>query len=655
MKTNFPLRRLAPSILPLALGLAALPSAAQKVGHPLDPLNFQEYWRVLETLREAGRLDAETRFSLVNMVPPPKPLAWEWKRGESFPRKAFALARQGARTFKAVVDLRAGELISWKELQGIQPNWLLEEHGAMQDEIKGHPDFLAAMKARGIDDTTFIDCRVGPPGYYGTDEQRGRRVGTVTCTDARHARNRWTRGIEGLTAVVDMEAKKVLRVVDEGAVPLPDTVADYDPASIGETREVPGPMRIDQPLGAGFEFDGSIVEWQNWRFHVRHDQRVGLIVSTVTYRDGGRERRVLYEGYLSEMFVPYMDPSFHWYQRNFLDMGEFSRGGIVKPLLKGLDCPRNAVYIDGMIALDNGRPQTRRNTACIFERETGDMAWRHHTEAEPQSRKQRDLVVRAIAVVGNYDYVFDWIFLQNGSIRVRVGASGEAEAKIVEQADASSGGEADAYGRFVDRHIVAVNHDHYFNFRLDLDVDGTRNSFVADRLVTKKLPADHPRRSLWTQRGQKLRKESEAKLNIDLRKPVLWRVVNAASKNRVGYPASYQLAPGRNSTTLLTADDYPRRRAGFLDYHLWVTPYDPNERWAAGEHPTLSEPGQGLPKWTSKDRGIDETDLVLWHSIGMQHVVRAEDWPVMPVAWRSFELRPFDFFDRNPALDLPVD
>lgn len=655
MKPNFPLRRLGSSILPLALGLAALPSAAQKVGHPLDPLNFQEYWRVLETLREAGRLDAETRFSLVNMVPPPKPLAWEWKRGESFPRTAFALARQGERTFKAVVDLRAGELISWKELQGIQPNWLLEEHGALQDEIKGHPDFQAAMKARGIDDTTFIDCRVGPPGYYGTDEQRGRRVGNVTCTDARRVRNRWTRGIEGLTAVVDLEAKKVLRVVDEGAVPLPDTVADYDPASIGETREVPGPMRIDQPLGAGFEFDGSIVEWQNWRFHVRHDQRAGLIVSTVTYRDGGRNRRVLYEGYLSEMFVPYMDPSFHWYQRNFLDMGEFSHGGIVKPLLKGLDCPRNAVYIDGMIALDNGRPQTRRNTACIFERETGDMAWRHHTETEPQSRKQRDLVVRAIAVVGNYDYIFDWIFLQNGSIRVRVGASGEAEAKIVEQADASSGGEADAYGRFVDRHIVAVNHDHYFNFRLDLDVDGTRNSFVADRLVTKKLPADHPRRSLWTQRGQKLRKESEAKLNIDLRKPVLWRVVNTASKNRVGYPASYQLAPGKNSTTLLTADDYPRRRAGFLDHHLWVTPYDPNERWAAGEHPTLSEPGQGLPKWTSKDRGIDETDLVLWHSIGMQHVVRAEDWPVMPVAWRSFELRPFDFFDRNPALDLPVD
>jgi primary-amine oxidase len=37
----------------------------------------------------------------------------------------------------------------------------------------------------------------------------------------------------------------------------------------------------------------------------------------------------------------------------------------------------------------------------------------------------------------------------------------------------------------------------------------------------------------------------------------------------------------------------------------------------------------------------------------MHHVVRGEDWPVMPVAWHALELRPFDFFDHNPAVDLP--
>ena len=151
------------------------------------------------------------------------------------------------------------------------------------------------------------------------------------------------------------------------------------------------------------------------------------------------------------------------------------------------------------------------------------------------------------------------------------------------------------------------------------------------------------------------RTEAEARLNIDLRRPALWRVVNSARTNHVGYLTSYQLLPGRNASTLLTADDYPRRRAGFIDHHLWVTPYRPEERFAAGRYPTLSEPGQGLPQWSGANRPIENTDIVLWYTVGMHHMVRAEDWPVMPVLWYSFELRPFDFFDRNPALDIPRD
>lgn len=83
------------------------------------------------------------------------------------------------------------------------------------------------------------------------------------------------------------------------------------------------------------------------------------------------------------------------------------------------------------------------------------------------------------------------------------------------------------------------------------------------------------------------------------------------------------------------------------------TPYRYDERYAAGDYPTLSTAGQGLPAWTKANRPIEQTDIVLWYTIGMHHMVRAEDWPVMPVLWHSFELRPFDFFDRNPALDLP--
>jgi primary-amine oxidase len=171
--------------------------------------------------------------------------------------------------------------------------------------------------------------------------------------------------------------------------------------------------------------------------------------------------------------------------------------------------------------------------------------------------------------------------------------------------------------------------------------------------VPRALPKDHPRRSLWVREPHTARREADGMLDMDMHRPALWRVVSEGPTNHVGYPTSYQLLPGMGAMTLLSPDDYPRRRAGFIDHQLWTTPYRLEERYAAGDHPTLSEPGQGLPAWTKENRPIASTDLVLWHTVGMHHVVRAEDWPVMPVMWHSFQLRPFDFFDRNPALDLP--
>jgi hypothetical protein len=184
-------------------------------------------------------------------------------------------------------------------------------------------------------------------------------------------------------------------------------------------------------------------------------------------------------------------------------------------------------------------------------------------------------------------------------------------------------------------------------------VDGPVNRFQADRLVTERLPEGHPRRSVWVVQVAIARSEREAMLDMDMHRPALWRVVNAGASNHVGHPTSYQLVPGMSVHTMLSEDDYPRRRAGFIDHHLWVTPYLPDERYAVGMYPTLSRPGEGLPRWTSANRSIADADIVLWYTMGMHHVARAEDWPVMPVAWSSFELRPFDFFDANPALRLP--
>ena len=640
----------------IVLAALAAASPARTAEHPLDPLSYRETWRVLELIRDAGHMDRETRFSQLTLHEPPKSDVLAWRPGTEMPRNAYALVRQGKDSFEAIIDLAGGQVASWSPVKGIQPNWSGDDYEAVVDKVLEHPDFLAALKARGITDNTFLDCDTVPPGYFGTEAERGRRIGNVSCAEPRGVRNVWTRQIEGLSAVVDLDSEEVLRVVDDGPVPVAGTDADFDRTTLERPREVPGPLDTSQPLGPGFEIDRHWVSWQNWRFHLRPDQRVGAVLSLVTYQEqlDVPARSVMYQGHLSEIFVPYMDPSFGWYRRNFIDVGEFMAGGLAKALLRGRDCPDYATYIDTVISNDKGRPQTLPDTICVFERETGDPAWRHWSSEMPDSRRSRDLVVRVGAVVGNYDYLLDWIFRQDGAIEVRVGATGILEVKATKDKDAlQPGSDADAYGRFVDRNIVAVNHDHYFSYRLDLDIDGTANRFVADRLVTQRLPAGHPRRSLWVREEHVPASEHEARLDINLERPALWRILSSDRRNSSGYPTSYQVFPGRNANTLLSKDDYPRRRAGFIDHHLWVTPQRDEERHAAGDHPTLSEPGQGLPAWTAADRPIRNRDVVVWHTIGMHHLPRSEDWPVMPTMWYGFELRPFDFFDRNPALDLP--
>ncbi|HEX2462982.1 MAG TPA: hypothetical protein VHR17_00075, partial [Thermoanaerobaculia bacterium] len=350
-----------------AAAASAAPAAAPAAKHPLDPLTFQEYWTVLEVLHASGKVDSDTRFSIITLQEPAKDVVWRFDAAASgdtattgaaadFPRRAFAVVRQKEKEWEAVVDLRQRAVVSFDALEGVQPNWLAEEFKSVAEEVKKNPEFIAAMKKRGIEDFTFIECGGGPPGYYGTREQKGRRIAHVACSDVRGVRNTWTRHVEGLTVVVDADTKEVLRVVDEGAVPMPSTLAEYDAASIGETREVKSPMHVDQPLGPGFDLDGNVVDWQGWRFHVRPDQRLGMVISTVTYRDGERRRPVLYQGSLSEIFVPYMDPAFTWYHRNFLDAGEYSAGGLTQPLMRGLDCPPHAVYLDGLVSGDDGRP-----------------------------------------------------------------------------------------------------------------------------------------------------------------------------------------------------------------------------------------------------------------------------------------------------------
>jgi primary-amine oxidase len=150
-----------------------------------------------------------------------------------------------------------------------------------------------------------------------------------------------------------------------------------------------------------------------------------------------------------------------------------------------------------------------------------------------------------------------------------------------------------------------------------------------------------------------LESELEARRDVDASRSRTWRIANPSRRNRLGEAPAYKLLPGATPTLLADPTSSVGRRAAFASHNLWVTPFDPDERRAAGDYPNQHHGHAGLPTWTAEDRPIVDTDIVLWHSFGVTHIPRPEDWPVMPVEYTGFTLLPFGFFDRNPALDVP--
>jgi primary-amine oxidase len=629
-----------PALFAVLTACAAAPASAQ---HPLDSLTSDELRTTVRTLRAGGLADEATLFHTIVLDLPPKPDVLAWRPGGRLHRRAFVVARRGRRTFEGHVDLSTATVLSWTERTGIQPSLLpSEEAEAAIRTVYANPEWQSAVAGRGIRDTSHVTCVPLSTGGITAPEHSGSRLVNVVCYAGRAESHFWGHPIEGLVAVVDLDAHRVVKVLDNHGPPLrPAAQRRLPDRAQGAAAPTPLPS---SPSPSRIQMEGRVIRWDRWQFHVRHDPRVGVVVSTVSVEDGGQRRSLMYEGSLSEIFVPYMDPEDGWAFRTFLDAGENEIGKLTVSLSPGLDCPATATFVDAVMADDSGEPIARPRAMCLFERHADQVAWRHSPTVEgPSSVQARtDLVVREVAAVGNYDYVFDWIFRQDGSIGVAVGATGVMQVKAVGQDAAGT-----AFGRLIDDQTVAVNHDHFFAFRLDLDVDGTQNSFTVDRLLSQDLPHHGHRRSIWTVHSEVAPRESDAQLHTDMAHPALWRVVSPVRRDRLGNESSYHISPGHEAVSLLRPDDPAQGRAGFTRFNLWVTPYVAGERYAAGDYPNQRATPDGLPLWTSADRPIQATDIVLWYTMGFHHVPRVEDWPIVPTMWHQFDLRPFNFFSRE--------
>jgi primary-amine oxidase len=408
------------------------------------------------------------------------------------------------------------------------------------------------------------------------------------------------------------------------------------------------PIEITQPEGPSFEVQGWEVSWQKWRFRIGFTPREGLVLHTVGYEDQGRLRPVLYRASYSEMVVPYGDPGATQNRKNAFDIGEYGIGMLANSLELGCDCLGEIRYFDAVLNDNQGRPLRLVNAVCLHEEDVG-MLWKHvdWRTGATEVRRSRRLVVSFVATVGNYEYGFYWYLYQDGTI--------ESEVKLT--GILSTMGflpdEQPEYGTLVAPQLCAPNHQHFFNVRLDMTVDGQENCVY--EVDTEAMPPgpENPHGNAFRTRSTLLATDTEARRTVDPLAARSWKIVNPSVRNGLGEPVAYRLVPGDNVLPFADPDASVTKRAGFITKHLWVTPYEPSERYAAGDYPNQHAGGAGLPAWTESSRPVENTDLVVWYTFGHHHIPRPEDWPVMPLTTIGFKLKPSGFFDRSPALDVP--
>jgi primary-amine oxidase len=456
--------------------------------------------------------------------------------------------------------------------------------------------------------------------------------------------NPYDRPIEGVSVTVDMNRLAVVDFVDTGIRPVNTTITG-NAASVRT-----GLKRLDvvQPNGPSFKTKGNAVEWQGWRFRVGFNTREGLVLHQIGYQQGSVTRPIINRISLSEIYVPYALPDRTWAWRAALDYGEYNLGQYTEPLQVKVDVPSNAVFFDEAGSSDMGSAGVPPafplpHAVAMYERDGGPLWDRTDpTTAARDARFARELVVTTSVVIGNYTYTTDYVFGMDGSIQVQEGATGTTLNRGVSNAAAG-----EQYGTNVFDGISAPNHQHYFSFRIDFDVDGTSNRVVEQN--TQSAPG--PYGNGFVVNDTVLSTEQFRDLNpaSDRR----WTIQSATQKNAVGNPTAYTLETNGGTHPFSDSSYEPLQHAPFAQHPFWVTRYKDGELWAGGEYPNQGPAGEGLTKYVADNQNVNAKDVVVWYTASFTHHTRPEDFPVMPHDAVSFQLMPDGFFNQNPALDAP--
>jgi primary-amine oxidase len=627
------------------------PTKTTPTVHPLTPLTAEELQMAVAIARQSKLLSDRVRFMSVTLQEPPKDCVLAYQPGDSLDRQAFIvlLDNETGHTYEAIVSVTQQSILSWEHIPGVQPGIALDEFFDCEAAVKASPEFQAALLKRGITDPDLVMVDPWSAGNYGQPEEQELRLSrALSWVRSSPTDNGYARPLDGLIAVVDLNKMEVVRVEDYGVVPLPPEPGNYTPEFVKNYRQDLKPLEIVQPQGASFQVDDHEITWQKWKMRVGFTPREGLVLYTVSYTDQGQERPILYRASLVEMTVPYGDPLPQNCRKNAFDVGEYGLGTLTNSLRLGCDCLGEIHYFDAFLTNSRGEVAVIENAICLHEEDFG-ILWKHmdwRTE-QTEVRRSRRLVVSFIATVGNYEYGYYWYFYQDGSIQYEIKLTGIMNTAAVMP------GEKPQYGTLVAPQLYAPNHQHFFSVRLDLNIDGQNNSVYEVNTQAAPMDDQNPYGNAFYAKATLLESELAAQRIVDPFAGRYWKIVNPDVTNRMGEPVGYKLVPGENILPFSHPEASVTQRAAYMTKHLWVTPYSPDESYATGDYPNQHPGGAGLPAWTEADRPIVNTDVVVWYTLGHLHIPRAEDWPVMPVSYLGFMLKPVNFFNENPANDVP--
>jgi primary-amine oxidase len=617
-----------------------------RTGHPLAMTSEAEVTAVRDVLTDVGLLTENVRYAFFAPEEPAKDEVLAHAEGGSTDRRfrAVLLDISTGRSWDTVVSATSRTLVSSRELEPVtdgQPPIIDTEFEMIEDILNAEPDWLAALAARDIEPASVRAVPLSA-GVYDFPEEAGRRIVRAFGFQQDHERDHpWAHPIDGLVAYVDLTARSVDRVIDTGVVPVPRTSGNFDDPEVqGPRLDSLKPISITQPEGRSFTVEDGHVRWGKWDLRVGFNEREGLTLHQIAF-DG---RPIVYRASVAEMVVPYADPAPVRFWQNYFDCGEYMFARYADSLQLGCDCLGDIHYLDAVIADDFGNPKTITNAICMHEEDHG-ILWKH-SDLFTQSRevrRQRRLVISFFTPIGNYDYGFYWYLYLDGTIQLEVKATG-----IV-----FTSGTPGEYATEVAPGLGAPFHQHLFSARLDMTVDGTRNA--VDEVEAERVPMgpDNPYGNAFRKKTTRLTRESDAQRASAQGSVRTWRIVNPDKRNALGQPVGYVLHPEGKATLLADDASSIHARATFASNALWVTKYDPAQRYPAGDFVNQNSGGAGLPNWVQADRSVDGEDIVVWHTFGTTHFPRPEDWPIMPVDYTGFTLKPSGFFDRNPALDIP--